>query len=122
MCNISFDQSIKVSTIIIITMHYASRRSKSFRASWKTPVFIAQRRPNAMYVSSIEKAIYLLKLDSANEGVLPLTLPVCFPNDDNNETSIKLKYYPLYFSEVLSHLALGMVEWKIQEWFPSSFS
>lgn len=33
---------------------------------WKTPVFNAQRRPNAMYVSGIEKAIYLLKLDSAN--------------------------------------------------------
>ena len=69
-----------------------------------------------MYVSGIEKAIYLLlKLDSANEGALPLTLPVCFPNDDNNETSIKLKYYPLYFSEVLSHLALVMVEWKIKK-------
>ena len=66
-----------------------------------------------MYVSSIEKAIYVLKLDSSNEGALPLTLPVCFPNDDNNETSIKLKYYPL--SEVLSHLALVMVEWKIKK-------
>lgn len=74
-----------------------------------------------MYVSGIEKGIYLLKLDSANEEALPLTLPVCFPNDDNNETSIKLKYYPLYFSEVLSHLALVMVEWKLKKWFPSSY-
>lgn len=82
---------------------------------WKTPVFNAQRRPNAMYVSGIEKAIYLLKLDSANQGALPLTLPVCFPNDDNNETSIKLKYYPLCFSEVLLRLALVMVEWKIKK-------